>query len=693
MLSPMLAAALAIVLTIGPALVAIPDEPGAEVVASGSLVQAVVADLDGDGAREILALVGGDGGSIRLVGWRDGADGWLPMGLPIAVAAASNDPQVTWIGTPVRLVVRRVAGADHVTLVRQPEFLDGDPAERCCLLLHDVVAEDGRLRVIQATPRTGAVDAVWAVDLDGDVVDELVASRSLPPLGGISFPTEILVYRWADDRFTVTESRLEVGSGDTPFLLGDSDGRPGDELGLIATLGRPALYRLSLGSGDGLVVEDAGMTADAAAAVATEDGRGVAVLAGGALAVHSWPAGAALEPPIAQVPMADATILGTAELAGTESIVVRQTVGADRVHAFGLPTLLPPRFGAITRSPAAAAFGSGPVSPYVGPIPGGGADGRPALIYGGRLLASWPPVTPEPFTGVRLAAMAGAQPIGVVGPDRSEIAMLHAVDVPSVIDARGGRLDMPRVQPDAALTVAPFEQALTPELADAAFDPPITGAISLGPRRAIGVRPAGFVVAVAAPAGSRVHVAGLDPSVVARVLTVPPSGSLDVPMAAAELASPGTRYRASLGVTTPAGHSYLASWDVRVLDAPSLEVRAVTPLGSGEVEVMGRSAPFASVSVDGAPVALDDDGRFVVRRAVPPWPTDLTVTATDPLGGTTATTLTAVGWFDYRALPWIPIVAAGVAVAGTVLYVRQPRTRPMPRRADDDAGFEELEAD
>ena len=84
----MLAAALAIVVTVGPALVAIPDEPGAEVVATGPVVQAVVADLNGDGAREILALVGGDGGSIRLVGWRDGADGWQPMGLPIGVAAS-----------------------------------------------------------------------------------------------------------------------------------------------------------------------------------------------------------------------------------------------------------------------------------------------------------------------------------------------------------------------------------------------------------------------------------------------------------------------------------------------------------------------------------------------------------------------------------------------------------------------------
>ncbi|MDQ2674304.1 MAG: hypothetical protein M3Y40_06580, partial [Chloroflexota bacterium] len=459
----MLAAALATIVTIGPALVAIPDEPGAEVVTTGSVVQAVVADLEGDGRREILALVGGEGGSIRLIGWGGGTDGWQPMGLPIGVAAPSNDPQVTWIGTPVRLIVRRVAGAERVTLIRQPQFLDGDPGEPCCLLLHDVVVEDGRLRVIQAAPRTAAVEAMWAVDLDGDAIDELVATRSLPPLGGISFPAETLLYRWSEDQFSVLESRLEVGSGDTPFLLGDSDGRPGDELGLIATLGRPALYRLSLGDGGNLVVDDAGVTADAAAAVAIDEGRGVVLLSGGALSVHPWPPGAGLEPPIGQVPMADATILGSVELAGTESVVVWQTFGGDRVHAFGLPGLAPPRFGAITRSPAAAAFGASVVKPFVGPIPGGGVDGQPALVYGGRLLAPWPQVTPEPFTGVRFAAMAGAEPIGLVGPGRSQVALLHSPGGPSVMDPRGGRLDQPVELPDAALTVAALEQALSPE--------------------------------------------------------------------------------------------------------------------------------------------------------------------------------------------------------------------------------------
>jgi hypothetical protein len=32
-------------------------------------------------------------------------------------------------------------------------------------------------------------------------------------------------------------------------------------------------------------------------------------------------------------------------------------------------------------------------------------------------------------------------------------------------------------------------------------------------------------------------------------------------------------------------------------------------------------------------------------------------------------------------------------IAGLILFVRVPRMRALPRRADDDAGFEDLEPD
>jgi hypothetical protein len=548
--------------------------------------------------------------------------------------------------------------------------------------------------MVPASPSHASVDAIHVVDLDGDSTDEVVTTTSVLPLGDTSFPTDVRIHRWSDDGFALTESRLEIGSGDTPFVLGDSDGRPGEELGLIATAGRPALYRLSLADHeDVLVAEDAGIVADGATAVPLDDATGIAILTGGALSVHAWPADQPLGPPSAGLPIDEATFLGTVALAGTDSVLVRQTIGGDRVHAFGLPALAPPRFGAITRSAAAAAFASGPVPPYVGPLPGGGPDGEPAVVYAGRLLATGPPAEADPVTGLRFATMAGSQPIGLVGAERSQLALLHGATRPP-IDVRGGRLEAPTLNVPAAISVAPLELALEAEAADAVLEPSVDGVVQLGARNSIAVGPDGFTATVAAPPGSHVYVASEDPSVVEATVVVGGTGSVDVPIAPTGVTTPSPRYRATLGVTTPAGHSYLATWEVRVLDGPPpLEVAVTTHLGSGEVEVTGRSAPYASVTVDGEPVALDAEGGFAVRRALPPWPTDVAVAATDPFGNVTERAVTGVGWFDYRGLPWIPIVAVGVAAAAVVLFLRVPRTTPEPRRADDDAVLEELEAD
>jgi hypothetical protein len=149
-----------------------------------------------------------------------------------------------------------------------------------------------------------------------------------------------------------------------------------------------------------------------------------------------------------------------------------------------------------------------------------------------------------------------------------------------------------------------------------------------------------------------------------------------------------------LTVTTPAGHSYLGIWEVMVLsEPPALAASVRTPPGSGEVEVTGEAPSYASVTVAGEPVIVDADGRFRATVALPPWPTDVQVVATDPVGNTTARTVSGVGWLDYRDLPWIPIVVVGIGLAALVLYLRVPGREPMVRRADDDAVLEELESD
>lgn len=689
----MLPAAIASLVTAASFLAAIPTEPGAVVLAEGAIVQAVAADLDGDGAREVVVLSGGSSdGSATVRAWTERTAGtWSRLSGDVTGVAPAAPATPDASGSPVRLLVRRVDGADRVTLLRQSAA--GTP---CCLRLHDVVLVDGDLRLMPVAEVATSVDAAFVIDLDGDGTDEIVASRSLAPLGDISYPVEAYLHRWTGGAFEVTRTQLPAGSGDTPFVLGDSDGRPGEELGIIATLGRPELHRVSLGEDDALVMEDAGLVADDALAVPIDDGRGIAVLTGaGTLGIHAWPFGGELRAPVAQRILDGGELVGVVEIEGTPRLVARQPGTADRLHVLGLPNLTPPLFGAVTRTPAAAAFLSGPVGSYVGPIPRGAADGRPAIVYSGRLLSS----IEQPETGVpvperAMAALAGAHPVGLVGRGTASLALLHVAGGPSLPDASGGRLDAPVAHADAAVSVAPLSLTLEPEEDGGILEPTIRGAVNLDDRRTIAVGAAGFTATVEAPPGSRVYVAGSDPSVAGAVFAVPEGGSLLVPMPPPSVATPEPRYRATLAVSTPAGHGYLASWDVRVLtEPPPLAASVRTPLGSGTVEVSGTSVPYATVTVDGQPVAVGPDGGFAARVGAPPWPTEIAVRAVDPLGNEARATVSAVGWLDYRQLPWIPIAVLLLAAVAVVYYLRVPRAEPVPRRADDDGTLEELEPD
>ena len=689
----MLPAAIATLVTAATWLVGIPAEPGASVLTEGSVIQAVAADLDGDGAREVVVLSGGTpDGSATVEAWTErtpGTWGRIAGAVTVVAPAAPATPDAS--GSPLRLLARRVGGADRVTLVRQAA------AETpCCLRLHDIAATPEGVRLVPVADTTTSVDAVFVVDLDGDGTDEIVATRSLAPLGDISYPVEAFVHRWTGTSFEVTVSRLPAGSGDTPFILGNTDGRPGDELGIIATLGRPELHRISLGEDDALVMEDAGLVATAATAVPVDDGRGIAVLtSAGTLGIHAWPFEEELRAPVAQRPLPDGELLGVVEMDGLPRLIARQPGTADRLHVLGLPNLTPPLFGAVTRTPAAAAFLSGPVSSYVGPIPRGGPDGRPAIVYSGRLLSSINrPDTNVPVPEQAMAALAGAQPVGIVGRDGASIALLHAATGLPLPDPSGGRLDAPVALTDAAVSITPLALTLRPEDDGGVLEPPVHEAVALDGRRSIAVGAGGFTATIEAPPGSRVHVAGADPSVAITVLGVPESGSLVVPMPPPSVATPEPRYRATLAVSTPAGHGYQASWDVRVLtEPPPLTASVRTPFGTRSVEVTGTSATYATVTVNGEAVAVAPGGAFTARVEAPPWPTDVLVSATDPLGNEARATLSAVGWFDYRQLPWIPIAVVLLAVVAVVSYLRVPRTEPVPRRADDDATLEELEPD
>ena len=697
-LVPMLAAVLAALLLIGPTLaasvspvVAIPDEPGTATILDAPIFQAVVADLDRDEVGEIVALVRPSDGLMAVVAFRETTDGWAVVGDPTPVQFAGAGP-LQWSGTPARLVVREAGGRDVVSIVRQPRSTELDLEAECCLVVDDLVLGTDGLRLAPRTGRLDAMDAVRVVDLDGDGTDELVATRSIPPLGDISYPTAVAVLRWNGSAFDATMSELPVGSGDTPFVLGDSDGVPGEELAIAATLGRPELYRLRLAANDEFHVDEARIVAREATAVPLEGRRGVAILAtSGQLSIHAWPAGADLGAALGVADMDAATLLGPVRVDGTDRVAVRQFLGADQLHLLGLPDLSPDPRGALAGSRAARAFASGsPVRPFVGELPGGTPTGDRAAVFQGQLLTS---AELDPGI-VAFPLLAGAQPIGLAGADRQTLAVLHGMRTLPVLGPRGGRLDPPATVPGSVITVAPLPLATRDEPGDGRLEPTVSGALVHGADGELSIGAAGFRAVIEAPAGSRVYVAASDPSVVASTAVVPPAGRLEIPLVPPTVPMDDPRHRFSVAVTTPTGHSALATWDARVLTGPpELDVSATTPIGSGDVTVRGSTEPYVSITVAGMPVAVDAGGRFEASVAVPPWPTSVEVSGIDPFGNSTRQTVSAVGWFDYRGLPWGLIAAGILGGAAMRLFLRVPRSRERPRVADGDGALEELEPD
>lgn len=675
---------------------AVPDEPGAVVLPEAAILQAVVADLDGDGSREVVRLVRGNEDSALAEVWSLRADGWALVDEPVEVLPeARNGPRVNpvYAGVPLRLLVHRVDGVDGVVVATQPRFNEIDSGPPCCLVLHSLVVENGALRRVAVAPPTDPVDGILSIDLDGDGTDELLTALSLHPLGDISFPTEARVYRWRDGSFgppTVTE--LPIGSGDTPFNIGDSDGRRGDEAVIVSTLGAPGLYRIALGTDDSLVVDDFVADATQAMGVPMGDGRGIAVVSGDVVSVHRWPAFGPPGPAEAVARLDGPQLVGVIRVGDESRLLVHQRPILT-LRSLTLPNLTRPQGGTFTYTRAARAGSNFSIPPYVGPLPGGAVDGSDAVIFAGQILPSPDVAAPTPLRGaLPSAAFLGSEPVGLAA-DRGWMAILHSpYGSPSVLPT-GGRFDAPAPQSGAWVSLAPLETVLSSELDGGVLAPPIDGAVPVGGGSlAMGLD--GMTVNLAAPPGSRVFASDMDAPGLEASALVQADGRRAIFVVPQGLLVANASYRAARIVLTPAGHAYVARWNLQVLtEPPKVRASTTTPFGSSEVLVAGRTSPDASVRVDGLSAPVSRLGEFAIRVSLPPWPTDVEVIATDVVGNTSRIVVSGIGVVDYRTLPWIPIVAFLVAVAGGVLYLRVPRRAAAPLPVDDDAVLEELEPD
>ncbi|MCA1568960.1 MAG: hypothetical protein LC798_01305 [Chloroflexi bacterium] len=677
------------------AIAAVPDEPGATVLPDAAILQTVVADVDADGIREVVRLVRGDGDAVLAEVWESNEGIWQLRGAPVEVVPPSRvglrlDP--VYQATPVRLLVREVEGVERVTVASQPHFEEIDIGPPCCLILHDLAMEEGTLVRRSVSAPANFASAVIVIDFDGDGTDEVLSTESLSPAGDISYPIKARVHRWSGSSFDEpTETHLPVGSGDSPFVLGDSDGLPGEEAAIISTLGPPGMFRMRLVDGDGVELDRAGFTAEQAVAVPLGDDRGVAVVGPViGLMAAPWPPGETVAAPVSESGLGEGRIIGAVAVDGVACLVV-QRPGTEIAHVLRLPELKQRDEIRVSPSPAAAAFAGRAAAPFSGTLPGGGIDGAVAVIHHGYLIPSGDPdVTgPDP-----VASLAGATPVGLVGGGLDHLVLQHGPTGRPAPDADGGPMVVPTLQDAGWTSIAPLELTRRPEAGDAALDPPLDDIVRLDAPDGLGVGPEGFAAEVTAPPGSRVVVAGPDPSTIRAPVVVPASGRVTASFEPPSFADGSAAPQATLIVLTPAGRGYLASWDVRLLaEPPPLALTVETPFGSSAVEVRGRTASHAMVRVAGSPVEVGASGRFAATIVMPPWPTDVEVEVSDALGNVGARTVSGIGLLDYRQLPWVPITAALVALVGVVLFLRVPRSSVMPRRPDDDATLEELEPD
>ncbi|MGH2418258.1 MAG: hypothetical protein ACRDFY_07975, partial [Candidatus Limnocylindria bacterium] len=567
------------------AIAAVPDEPGAFVLPDAPILQTVVADLDADGRRELVRLVRGDGEAVLAEVWVERGASWALLGDPIQVVPPARvGPRLDEVfqATPVRLLVRRVAGAERVTVASQPHFEEIDVGEPCCLLLHDLVIDpSGAARRVDVAGPNDFADSILVIDLDGDGTDELLSAQSLPPAGDISYPILGRVHRWDGEAFgRPTVTRLEIGSGDAPFLLGDSDGLPGQEAAIISTLGRSGLFRISASADDVLRVDHAGLVADQALAVPLGTGRGVAVtgpVVG--FVVAPWPAGGPMSPPTAASQLSDVRLLGIIEVSGEPRLAAHRPRSAT-LHLLGLPELQPWRDSSVGRSSVASRLSARPPVPYVGLLPDGGDRDQPArgVIAEGRLVE--PSEDGDESFPTEIATLAGAEPIGLIR-DGSLLALHHAPFGPAAPGPGGGTLVVPTPLPLAWTSIARLDHVTTVEADAGALDAGIRGGLRLDAGNDIAVGADGFTAAVAAPPGSRVLVT--DGAAVTRLpIVVPDSGMVELRLGGmGEDGATSARQRARVVVTTPAGHAYLAAWDVVARSGPPpIEVGIATPFGS-----------------------------------------------------------------------------------------------------------------
>ena len=663
-------------------------------------VTAVVGDVDRDGVRELVRLgpLPDDENHIGVEVVSADADGQLTRhGMAPFRRLAGVEEQTEGsavadergmvgarIDEPARLLVWRVRGEERV-LVTAIGTLENPRA--CCMTIGEVGLDArGQTSITELAVIPESASYILAADLDGDRTDELVVAepRTSTALGR----TPIYVLRWVGGRFSRVEGEAigEPGAafGEQLIPLGDSDGRTGDEVGLLhdGGIAGALLARVSLTSDYSVRVEHARMpfTGPLLPMTTSEGGRLVVGTPGGASSLLNWPARTRriVDERSSLRRGVPVGILGSGSAA---RVLVLLNDALDQLN----DRLSGVR---ITRaSPAVGALSGSSLFAYVGPMPGGLGGSEAFVFEGGLLVALVPRSDAERHIEERpIATLADTTPVGSFGPEGMLLALAEGG-----LDATraGGQLVAPAgPRPGIALSAALTSTVLSGEAEDGRLEAALTGAVvtDRGPAGPRLITRDGFTAQIAAPPGSRILVFEDDEA--RQPIIVPSAGTADVALPAR-----GSQYSVRLVVITPSGHGYAATWAVRVVNTPPpLQASVPSATFGFSVPVRGQTAADVGVTVDGQAVDVASDGTFAIEVVAGPFPREVEIRATDAVGNVARNTLSIVAPFDYRRLPWVPIVVGLTILAGVLLYLRVPRPSPAPARASgDDAVLEEIE--
>lgn len=683
-----------------------------EIVLAESSLGSVGADLDGDGVREVLILRGaadesGDEGEYTVEAWGFRAGAWVELGeAPILRWDGGLDPGPRRVRVggleAVGLLVLARNGEPLVlaasSIVEESESRSGG----CCLSLATIALRGDRLTVDPLEADLGPVESLSVLDVDGDGTDELfVTEQTVYDELGTPMST-YAVLRQAGAGFEREPIVLPEATAPYSGTIGETDGVAGDDLVFVGRQDGIALrvadhggtLQVEKGEAEGLFDWEFGgwFVGIADGTLVMVEQQGVSLL--------RWPRGRGPErvggfdtpdfPPL--FVLGEGPDARLVELAGTNG-ETDEPIGI-RIHDLEMrlerylpaPQILNEVWAMSNR------YSGGPpelpsfIYPSVAPVPGGIA-GRPALLGYGRLVVI------EPDGSLRVEDAAPIVSVGIIGAVGPEDGWLLAgppwyggAGETTYLGASEG--DSPR----SAIRVMPLATVLD---VSGAGDPSIVvlGAteVGAGVDRRLVAPDGGFQVTVDGAPGTVVVVSAGSRLDAEEITDEPVTLTLDPPGGGTR----NRRFEASVLVVRPNGIASGARWDAEILrEAPEVTVNASSEPFALRTTVFGVATPGAAVTVDGQEAETNRNGAYRLDVDAPIWPRDVLVVARDPVGNETVERIEVIGFVDYRAWPWIPIIAALTTLAGVGLFLRTPRVRPQPALAPEgDGRLEEIDGD